>query len=134
MVLQILGSSIYQGLIFGLLIAILRAVVKNSWFAAIIAIVLISPSYMPLGAHQAVAWMTIGLACVGPIVFATIRFGLLTVMTALFCATNLVRFPITMDHRVWYWDMSFLAVLTVFSIAIYGFWGLRKNLPIPSPS
>ena len=76
--------------------------------------------FTPFGAHQTTAWFTLGLGGVAVGVWLMSRFGLVALTAALFTSSILSRFPITLDLRLWYADLTLLVVAVVLAIAFYG--------------
>ncbi len=124
-----LGSllkALFRALLFLLLLTALRAVVRRPIVSAALAALLIAPMYTPLGSHLAIAWVTIGVGCVGLMVWAMARFGLITVAAALLTAELLTTFPIDLHFDVWYADLTLLALGVVLALAFIGMVGSRS--------
>jgi hypothetical protein len=118
---DILYGAIHRGLLFLMLLAALRAVTRRPLLSAAMAVLILAPMFTPYGAHQATAWFTIGLGGVAVGVWLMIRFGLVALTVALLTSSMLNRFPITLDLRLWYADLTLLVVAVVLAIAVYGF-------------
>lgn len=127
--LELLVESIYNALFFVLLVVLLRAVVRKPWIAAVGGVVLILPMYLPIGANPFISLFTIGLLGIGVGVWITIRYGLVALITASFVSGILSMFPLTLDSREWYADLSLFALLLVCAIAIFGFYTSRMRTP-----
>lgn len=56
------------------------------------------------------------------LVFTVVRFGLLAMMSAIFCGYVLLLFPLTFDLSVWYAPNAWLATVVVVGIAAYAFY------------
>jgi serine/threonine-protein kinase len=116
-----LYGAIHQGLLFLMLLAALRAATRRSILSAALAVAILAPMFTPYGAHQTTAWLTLGLGGVAVGVWLMIRFGLVALTVALLTASMLNRFPITLDLRLWYADLTLLVVAIVLGLALYGF-------------
>jgi hypothetical protein len=122
-----LRYGIYQGLFFVLLIALLRVLLRRPWLAFVVAVLIISPMYIPRGGHPAVSWLTIGLAGIALSVGVTFRYGMLALMTAFFVNAVLTRFPLTLDRSVWYADLSSFALAIAAAVGLYGYLASRTR-------
>ncbi|MCZ6699648.1 MAG: hypothetical protein O7D94_12010, partial [Planctomycetota bacterium] len=118
-------GAVYQGLLILLLVALLRAAIRRPLVAAVVAVALLAPMFVPSGSHPGISGATIGIGCVGTAVWALTRFGLVAVIVSGVVVRLLVFFPFTIDFRVWYADLSLFAFL--FCIALVG-WGLANSL------
>ncbi len=119
--LDMLYGALHQGLLFLMLLAALRAVTRRPLLFAAFAVVILAPMFTPFGAHQTTAWFTIGFGGVAVAVWLMIRFGLVALTVALLTSSMLSRFPITLDLRLWYADLTLLVFAVVLAIAFYGF-------------
>ena len=115
----------YQGLLILLLLAMLRAAIRRPLVAAVVAVALVAPMFVPFGSHPGISGATIGVGCVGTAVWASTRFGLVAVIAAGVVARLLLFFPFTIDFRLWYADLSVFAFL--FCVTVAG-WGLAISL------
>ena len=116
-----------------MLLAALRAVTRRPLLSAALAVLILAPMFTPYGAHQATAWFTIGLGGVAVGVWLMIRFGLVALAVALLTSSMLNRFPITLDLRLWYADLTLLVVAVVLAIAFYGFAMARIRVVTSEP-
>ena len=119
--LDMLYGAIHRGLLFLMLLAALRAVTLRPLLSAALAVVILAPMFTPFGAHPTTAWLTIGIGGVAVAVWLMIRFGLVALTVALLTSSMLNRFPITIDLRLWYADLTLLVLGVVLAIAVYGF-------------
>ena len=124
--LDMFCEAIFDGLFMLMLVMLVRAVVKRNWATIVVTLLVMSPLYLPLGSHPAVSWFTIGVCCLGVAIWLLTRFGIFVVAVAIFSTGVLIRFPLTADLRLWFSDLSLLAVGTVIALAVYGFFAVRK--------
>ena len=115
------------GLLFLLLLVLLRILLRRPWLAAVATVLVICPLYIPLASHPAVSWFTIGLCGLVLGVWGMIRFGLLAIVTAMFVNTLLVVMPRTLDLRAWYTDLALFALGVATALALYGFTTARGS-------
>ena len=132
--LDMLYRALHQGLLFLMLLAALRAVTRRPLLAAALAVVILAPMFTPFGAHHTTAWLTIGLGGVAVGVWLMIRVGLAALTVALLTSSMLSRFPITLDLRLWYADLTLLVVAVVLAIAFYGFAMARIRVVQSEPA
>jgi hypothetical protein len=79
-----------------------------------------------MGSHGVLSWVTIGLGGVVVAVWGLTRFGLLTIVTALVVSNLLGVFPITLDFKQWYADVSLLALLAAVGIVAWAFFWAQR--------
>jgi hypothetical protein len=127
--LDAMPTAIFHALLFMLLLAVLRAVVHRPWLAAALAGVIILPIVIPRGVHAATAWPILGIGGVGVCIWAMLRFGLVTLVVALFVQSTLNVSPITLDPRVWYADLTLFALAIVAAITTYGLICTHRAAP-----
>jgi serine/threonine-protein kinase len=123
--LDVLRSSIYQGLAFLLLLVLLRALLRRPALAAVVGIFLIAPLLVPRGSNALLSWILLGGGGVGLLVWCLVRFGLLTAVTGMFVAFVLARAPLTLHLGAWYSDLSITAIALASAVALYGFLAAR---------
>ena len=123
--LDALTRAIFQGLLFLLLLAALRALLRRPALAAVLAGLIIAPIAVPKGAHALTSWVMIGFGGVAVGVWAMFRYGLVAVAVALFVAVVLNTAPVTLDPKMWYADLTLFAVATVLVVALYGLFTSR---------
>ncbi len=59
-----------------------------------------------------------------------LRSGLVVLMSAVFVAVVLARYPITLDVSTWYAGTSLFALLTIAGLAVYGLWVSLAGRPL----
>ncbi|UCE58412.1 MAG: serine/threonine protein kinase [Phycisphaerales bacterium] len=125
--LSALPFAMFRGLLFLLLLAVLRALVRRPLLAAVIAGAIIASMMMPRGAHVYTSWLAIGIGGVAVGVWVMIRYGLLTLTVALYVTFVLNTSPITFDFQAWYADQSLYVLTIVTALATYGFITARSG-------
>ena len=121
-----LRYGIYQGLLMLMLVVLLRVILRRPVLAAVAAVVVTSPMYVPMGSHALLSWGTLGLGGVVVAVWGLTRFGLLAIVTALVVSKLLGVFPITFNFKQWYADVSLLALLVVVGIVAWAFFWAQR--------
>jgi len=119
--------AIFRGLLFLLLLAVLRAIVHRPWLAAVMAGVIIAAMIIPKGAHMGTSWLALGFGGVGVGVWVMIRYGMLAITVALFVSFVLNTSVITFDFHRWYAGQSLYVIGTIAAIAAYGFITARSR-------
>ena len=131
--LDTLRSTIYESLFLLLLLVLLRAALRRPLLAGVLGFLLIAPLFVPRGTHPVVSLVVIGLGAVASALYVLTRFGLVPIVTAFFVAIVLLRFPLTLDLRMWYADASVFAVVVAATVAAYGFLTARMRTPSAAP-
>jgi hypothetical protein len=113
--------AIFRGLLFMLLLAGIRMLVRRPVIASVLAGVAIVPLIVPHGAHLLTASLALGLggAVVG--IWVMVRYGLVSLVAALFATFILNTSPVTLDLREWYAGQLLAGVAVVVGLAIFGF-------------
>ncbi len=112
-------TAVGQGLLFAVLLAVARAVVRKPQWAAILVWLVLLPGVVPRGGHAATSWlfMGIGAAVVG--VWAMVRYGLLPLIVAMSVAGMLNAAAFTLRPSAWYLGRSVALLLVVLGAAAY---------------
>jgi hypothetical protein len=122
-----LTYTLFRGLLFVLLLAVLRALVRRPLLAAVIAGLIIAPMAVPRGAHMYTSWLAFGVGGVAVGVWLMIRYGLVSLVVATYVAFVLNTSPITFDFRAWYADQSLQVLAILAALAAYGFITARSG-------
>jgi hypothetical protein len=125
--LSALTYALFRGLLFVLLLAVIRALVRRPLLAAVIAGLIIAPMVVPRGAHVYTSWLAFGVGGVAVGVWVMIRYGLVTLTVALYVAFVLNTSPITFHPQSWYSDQSLQVLAIVTALAAYGFITARSG-------
>jgi serine/threonine-protein kinase len=114
-------SGILGVLMFFFVLVFLRVVVRNRWLAAGLFVVIFTLPQMFASSHRLVdapVWVTIYAIAA----FAVVRFGLVTLGTAVFVANLLLNVPYTLDGSRWYAGNTLCLVLSVAVLAAWGYY------------
>jgi serine/threonine-protein kinase len=122
-----LTYAMFRGLLFVLLLAGLRALVRRPLLAAVIAGLIIAPMVLPRGAHVYTSWLVSGIGGVAVGVWVMIRYGLVTLTVALYVALVLNTAPITFHLQAWYADQSLYTLAIVAVLAAYAYVTARST-------
>ncbi|MEL7060036.1 MAG: serine/threonine-protein kinase [Acidobacteriota bacterium] len=117
----LLGSNAVYDAVFSLLIlALLLAVTRRPWLAAIGYTALFTALYSLQGAAPEVSWATVGLIVAATESFLLLRFGLLAFAAAAFSFSLLRYLPLTTDLDAWYAGAGFLGVALTLALGAAG--------------
>ena len=119
--LNTLLAAMLQGFLLLLLLVLARVLIRKPLWAAVLAGLLIGPVVVPRGAHPATSLALIGAGLVAVCLWSMTRFGLVTVIVAIWIASILNTFPVTFDLSEWYANQTLIALLVVGSVSVYGF-------------
>jgi hypothetical protein len=123
-------DSVLLGLLWFVLIFVLRAVLRRDWLAAAALVVL----YMALNAVTTPAAPVLaalfGAVQTGLLVFVMLRFGLVALIASAFVFELLVLFPLTADFSAWYAGASLFAVLGVAAMAAFALHASLAGRPL----
>jgi len=125
-------TSILGTLQFFFLLLGLKVLVRKDWLAAIAFVALfalprgLTSSYMPV---ELPAWILIYAIAV----LIVYRFGLIPLAGAIFTVNMLANVPFTADLSSWYMTTSILALLSVVTLAGWGFYHSLGGEPLWRP-
>jgi len=122
-----LPYAMFRGLLFLLLLAVLRALVRRPILAAVLAALIIAPMIVPRGAHVYTSWFAIGIGGLAVLIWVMISYGLVTLIVALYVTFVLNTSPITFNLNAWYADQSLYVLAIVAALAAYGFSTARSG-------
>ena len=128
--LMLLPNCVFQGLIWFILIFILRVVLRRDWLAAA-GFVLIYMALNAIATPEAavVAALFAGVET-GLLIIAMMRYGLVALAASSFVYVLLVMFPITSDFSVFYAGASLFALLSVALAAAFAFHTSLAGRPL----
>ncbi|MGA2736934.1 MAG: serine/threonine-protein kinase [Bryobacteraceae bacterium] len=128
--LILIPNCVVLALIWFVLIFVLRVVLRRDWLAAGAFVSI----YMVLNAIGTPASPALGALFAGIetglLVFAMLRFGLVTLIASSFVYELLLLFPITADFSAWYAGASLLALLSVAAMAAFAFHASLGGRPL----
>jgi hypothetical protein len=113
--------ALVYGLLFMLLLVVIRRLVRHPAWAAVLCALVLMPVVVPRGANPYTAWLALGLGGVAVCVWIMMRYGLLTVTVALLVSAVLNTSPMNFGPRAWTMGISMSALAIVVGLIAYGF-------------
>jgi hypothetical protein len=132
-VVHILLGAITTGLVFLLIMLLLRVVVRLKWLAAVLFWLLLTAAFTSISAYDTFQPLLTNALLVAAIVLVLTRVGLLAVIVGQFVRMMIMSNPITADLGVWYSPAGVFAVVLVTALLLYGFRTALAGRPILSP-
>lgn len=128
-VLSAVRTGIYQGLVVLFLLVLTTRMAGRHRWAALIATWMICSSMYAFGLSQLVTtWFLVSVGCVAIALYLLIRWGLLSLLAALFVLSVLTVFPITGQLAAWCAGYGLFAILLVAALLI---WSTLESLRPP---
>jgi hypothetical protein len=127
--LSIVVNSSVGTLLFFFTLVFLRVLVRNSWLAAVIFVLLhtvpriLSSDYV---VADTIVWLTIYIIAA----IALVRFGLIVLGVCCFTTNVLLNVPYTLDFSNWYAAHSLLIVLFFVALGAWGFYLSLAGKPL----
>jgi hypothetical protein len=119
--LALIPNCVVQGLVWFVLIFILRAALRRDWLAAGgVVLIYMALNWLANPASPALSALFGGVQT-ALLVFVMLRFGLVALIASSFALELLIMFPITADFSVWYAGASLFALLSVAAMAAFAF-------------
>jgi serine/threonine-protein kinase len=118
-VLSTVSNSLRAGLVFLLVMVGLRLILKRKAIAGIAFVILQTAVWSSSLSNTPITWLLIG-SLTTLLAIATIRFGLLTLVTAVFVYVVLIEMPITTNLGAWHGGVSMFAIAIPAAMAVYG--------------
>jgi hypothetical protein len=119
----LLEQSLIYGLLFLLLLVVIRTWIRHPSWAAVACALVLAPIIVPRGAHPYTSWLALGLGVAAVGVWIMVRYGLLAIVVAIFVATVLSTTPMNVSSRAWTASLSLCAIVIVVCSIVYGaFW------------
>jgi predicted Ser/Thr protein kinase len=119
--LALIPNCVVQGLVWFVLIFILRVALRRDWLAAGgVVLIYMALNWLANPASPALSALFGGVQT-ALLVFVMLRFGLVALIASSFALELLIMFPITADFSVWYAGASLFALLSVAAMAAFGF-------------
>jgi predicted Ser/Thr protein kinase len=119
-----LPGGIQGTLLFFVVVVGLRYLLRNQWAAAAGFVALFTLLKTLSSQHPGLEVPT-QIVIYGIAAFAVVRFGLLTLAVAVFCANLMLHAPITLDFSRWY---AVSAMSVPLGVLVLGIWGFRTAL------
>jgi len=119
LLMQIPGSILGAFFFFGLLL-VLRLVLRNGWLAAA-SFVALWTAFKVLSSSHPFIDLPAQVLIYSIAAFACVRFGLLTLVAAVFVADTMLNAPISFDFSRWYAPATLFVPIAVIALAAYSF-------------
>jgi serine/threonine-protein kinase len=113
--------GVFGTLQFFFLLVLLRVFVRNRWLAAVLFVVILTFPKV-LGSQHLLIGVTTWSIVYAIAAFAVVRFGLVTLATAVFTANVLLNVPFTTDFSRWYAPNAVCLILSFVVIAVWAFY------------
>jgi len=124
-------QATYESLVLLFLLALLRIILRDQRLCLFVFMLLICPLFLLEGAHPRLSILLLALPVAAGMTWLLARRGLLAVMVAQFTRYCLTIFPITLDSRSWFFELSIslmvLSVLFVAGLLIVSEWSIRED-------
>lgn len=127
--LSTLQGGIYQGLVL-LFLLVCTTWLANTrrWLAILLTWLIGTVMFSPLASNPVSALTIFGPGVVAIGIYVVMRWGLVSLVSAIMVASMLISFPITTDLNAWFASYAAFAVLTTIAI---GLWSLYESLRPP---
>ncbi|HEV2668198.1 MAG TPA: hypothetical protein VG324_25000, partial [Blastocatellia bacterium] len=114
----IVGLAVAAALIYLFALFLLRLLARRDWMAVGLFALLIG---VGLGAGN---WQVLAMSVLanGLIAVAMTRYGLVSMVVALFALYTLSVFPVTLNFSVWYAGIGLAPLVAVLSLAVFAFY------------
>lgn len=124
-------QSLVYGLLFLLLLVVLRTWLRHPVWAGVVCAIILAPIIVPRGANPYTAWVTMGFGGAAVCVWLMVRYGLLAIVVAILVAAILNTTPMNVDARAWTMGLSVSAIFLVLGMIAYGAWGNLSSTSKP---
>jgi serine/threonine-protein kinase len=119
--LVLIPGSVASTLLLFLILFLCRALLRNSWFAAAGFVLLFTAMKAVSSNYPGVEWpMQAILYAV--LAAGALRYGLVTLVVALYTADLALNIPISLNPSAWYFTTGMLALASIAALAIWGFY------------
>jgi len=108
------------GLVFFLILFLLRVLLRREWLAGL-AMIVIFAGVRGLNADHPVIDTSMFVVIYGILVVLMLRFGLLAVVVCSFVTDLIIALVFTPDFTAWYGTTSLLTLLSLIALALYAF-------------
>lgn len=122
-------SAILNGFL-ALFIPILLSLVLRPMKAAVAVSFLLGATLVALQSPPIQVGAIAGVVFIGALFGVLLRFGLLALVTCLFCHMTLGSAPLTLESSAWYFPNSLVVYLMLAAIAAFGFHTSRAGQPL----
>jgi len=118
---QHIPSSISSTLLMFLLLFLFRVVLRKSWLAAGVFVLLFTAMKSVTADYPSVEW-PLQAVIYTALAAGALRFGLVALAVALYTADAALNIPVTLNTSAWYFNDSTIALATIAGLAIWGFY------------
>jgi hypothetical protein len=117
-----LSSALLLSLGIVLLLFLLALVVRRLALAAVCVVLFFGVTAALGGEGSPWAAAVFNVLAVGALLLGLFRFGLLTLVAAIFVNNTIDTYPLTFDGSRWFAPFGFLVMAIVFGLAVHGAW------------
>jgi hypothetical protein len=115
-----LPGSVASTLVLFLFFFLCRVLLRKSWLAAAAFVLLWAALKSVSSDYPAVEW-PMQIVLYSALAAGALRYGLVTLVVALFMADMALNIPVTLKPTAWYFTDSALALATIVALAIWAF-------------
>jgi serine/threonine-protein kinase len=114
------------------IVVFLKIVVKRTWLVLVLASVALLPFVMSrtFAGEQPTIELAISLAAIALIFAVLLRFGLLSLIVAIYTSRAIESFPLTTDFSKPYAGASLLLLASIAGLSMFGFYASRGGEPL----
>lgn len=117
----LIPGDISANLVLFLLLFLLRALLRKSWLGAVAFVLLWTALKSISSDYPAVDWPMQALLY-ALLAAGALRYGLVTLVVAIFIADMALNVPVTLNSSAWYFTPATLALVSVGALAVWGFY------------
>jgi serine/threonine protein kinase len=125
LIVDVLNKSL--GTLF--LIFLCRTILRKQWLAAGVMVLAMAPMLATNEPNPYIAW-PVNIVFFALIVFTLMRFGLLTLVVAMFISIFQSSFPLTIDFSVWYSGSVAVSFGVIAVLAVFGYRTALAGQPL----
>jgi serine/threonine-protein kinase len=114
-------GSISSTLVLFLLLFFFRVLLRKSWLAAAAFALLFTAMKSVASDYPSVEWPMQAVLYI-LLAAGALRFGLVSLMVALYTGDMALNIPTTLNTSVWYFSSASLALATIAALAVWGFY------------
>jgi serine/threonine-protein kinase len=118
--LFLIDDALYKALGILFLIVLGRTLLRKQWLAAVVITVALAGIIAPNEPSPLIAW-PVNIIFFGVMVLTLMRFGLLSMVIALFTTIFIGSFPLGTDFSVWYVGEILFTISVILALGIFGF-------------
>ncbi|MGO4882941.1 MAG: serine/threonine-protein kinase [Bryobacteraceae bacterium] len=122
-------DALTGGVIFLLLLFLLRVILRREWLAAI-AFVLVFAGIKGLSSGHPLVATSTNILIYGILVLLLLRYGFLAVIVCAFVTDTMLALACTTDFGAWYGTASLLTVLSLIGLAVFAFRTSTAGKPL----